>query len=164
MGTAFDPVEGRTQLVVRPTLGLRYVRQLNLIDVPLDTAALDATAVPRLLAAFRERYERLVGEGTSNAGTPIEVVRVAVSIASTPPDIVPSAPPIHGSTKRRSRRAWFAGREVDCDVHAWGALSSGSRITGPAFIESEQTTVVVYDGQVATIDDIGNVHLTEEAP
>ena len=164
MGAAFDPGEGRTQLVVKPSLGLRYVRQLNLIDVPLDAAVLDAATVPSLVDEFRQRYERLVGEGTSNADTPIEIVRVTVSIASTPPEIIPSAPPASGSDEQRTRRAWFAGREVDCAVHAWPALSAGSRITGPAFIESEQTTVVVYDGLVATIDEIGNVHLSEEHP
>src|SRR5690606_5649290 len=101
MGAAFDPGEGATRLAVRPSLGLRYVRQLNLIEVPLDAAALDAAAVPALLDEFRRRYERVVGEGTSNDETPIEIVRVAVSIASTPPDVVPTAPPVtSGATVR----------------------------------------------------------------
>jgi N-methylhydantoinase A len=140
------------------------VRQLNLIDVQLDDATLAPQTIPRVLAEFRDRYEQLVGEGTSNADTPIEVVRVAVAIAAAAPDIVPSAPPVTTDAQPRARRAWFAGREVDCEVHPWSALAAGSRIVGPAFIESEQTTVVVYDGLVATVDDIGNVHLSEVTP
>ena len=85
-------------------------------------------------------------------------MRATVTISSTPPDTVSSAPQAD-SVAPTTRRAWFGGRELDCAVHRWSALAAGSRVCGPAFIESDQTTVVVDEGSVATIDDLGNVHL-----
>lgn len=157
MGVAFGPGEA-DRLVVRASVGLRYVRQLNLIDVPLNRCGIADGDVPRLVKDFRARYERLVGEGTSNAETPIEVVRASVAISSSPPATVPTAPAAEPVPVTR-RRAWFGGRELDCEVHRWSALAAGSRVCGPAFIESDQTTVVVHDGTVASVDHLGNVHL-----
>ncbi|HEX7096670.1 MAG TPA: hydantoinase/oxoprolinase family protein [Acidimicrobiales bacterium] len=161
MGEAFTPGEGAARLVVRASLGLRYVRQLNLIDVPLARCGVASGDVPALVSEFRERYERLVGEGTSNADTPIEVVRVSVAIASPAPDVVPSVPRREQAAVE-SRRAWFSGRELDCPVHRWTALAPGSRIDGPAFVESDQTTVVVYEGLTAVVDELGNINLQRQ--
>jgi N-methylhydantoinase A len=149
-------------LVVRRAVGVRYLRQLNLVDVPVDGDAISTTSVPALVADFRGRYERLVGTGTSNAEAPVEVVRVTVSLASPSPDVRPAHPPAGACVAgpSSSRRAWFGGRWRDCPVHAWAALAPGAVVPGPAFIESAQTTVVVPDDLCAEIDDLGNVHLS----
>jgi N-methylhydantoinase A len=164
MGAAFAPAEGRARLVVRRAVGVRYLRQLNLVDVPVDRASIRASDVPGLVADFRARYERLVGEGTSNADAPVEVVRVTVSIASLSPDVLPAQPKQHASPNAApsspgSRRAWFGGAWRDCPVHAWADLRPDDVVAGPAFIESAQTTVVVHDDLAATVDALGNVHL-----
>jgi N-methylhydantoinase A len=145
---------------VRRGIGVRYVRQLNLIDVPLDSPSISASGVVSLVADFRARYERLVGEGTSNDETAVEVVRVTVSIASPAPDVAPQQPhaePV--SHLPASRLAWFGGGWQECPVHRWPELAAGSSIVGPAFVESAQTTIVVHDGLTAIVDDLGNVHL-----
>jgi N-methylhydantoinase A len=160
IGATFAPGEGRARLAVRRGIGVRYVRQLNLIDVPLDSPSISASGVVSLVADFRARYERLVGEGTSNDETAVEVVRVTVSIASPAPDVAPQQPhaePV--SHLPASRLAWFGGGWQECPVHRWPELAAGSSIVGPAFVESAQTTIVVHDGLTAIVDDLGNVHL-----
>jgi N-methylhydantoinase A len=144
-------------------VGVRYVRQLNLIDVPIDAATVTDDTVPEIVKEFRARYERLVGEGTSNDETPVEVVRVTVSIASPAPDVVPTAPEHAAVADVGIRSAWFGGRLRDCPVHTWSQLKPGDEVRGPAFIESAQTTVVVYEGLTAVVDDLGNVHLIQES-
>jgi N-methylhydantoinase A len=160
IGATFAPGDGRARLAVRRGIGVRYVRQLNLIDVPLDSPSISASGVVSLVADFRARYERLVGEGTSNDETAVEVVRVTVSIASPAPDVAPQQPhaePV--SHLPASRLAWFGGGWQECPVHRWPELAAGSSIVGPAFVESAQTTIVVHDGLTAIVDDLGNVHL-----
>jgi N-methylhydantoinase A len=155
--------EGRVRLVVRRSIGVRYVRQLNLIDVPVDAPSIASSDVPSIVAQFRSRYERLVGEGTSNAETPVEAVRVTVSIASPAPDVAPQQPrtaPV--ARERESRMAWFGGGWQDCPVHRWHELAAGTSVVGPAFVESAQTTIVVPDGITASVDDLGNVHLAPQ--
>jgi N-methylhydantoinase A len=160
IGGALDPVEGRARLAVRRSVGVRYLRQLNLVDVPLDGPEVRAADVAPLVAEFRARYERLVGQGTSNAETPVEVVRVTVSIASPAPDVSPSAPRTGAHAVAVTREAWFDGRWHTCPVHAWHELAPGTVVAGPAFVESPQTTVVVPPGVRSTVDEIGNIHLT----
>jgi N-methylhydantoinase A len=160
IGATIAPGAGRARLAVRRGIGVRYVRQLNLIDVPLDSPSISASGVVSLVADFRARYERLVGEGTSNDETAVEVVRVTVSIASPAPDVAPQQPhaePV--SHLPASRLAWFGGGWQECPVHRWPELAAGSSIVGPAFVESAQTTIVVHDGLTAIVDDLGNVHL-----
>ena len=44
-------------------------------------------------------------------------------------------------------------------VYQWDGLGEGTQISGPAFVESEQTTAVVYPGQRAKSDAAGNLTL-----
>jgi len=57
------------------------------------------------------------------------------------------------------RPAWFDGAWVNCPVARWDRLGPGDAVDGPAFVESEQTTVVVYPGQSARTDRHGNLRL-----
>jgi N-methylhydantoinase A len=159
-GAARAQLRGGAGVEVRRTLGLRYHRQLNLVDVAVPEGDIDAASVPDLVAEFRTLYERVVGHGTSNDETPIEVVRASVSIASPAPDVRPSRP--IGSSDRTAtgtRRAWFDGAWHDCVRHRWDALAAADVVAGPAFIESPQTTVVVPPDMTATLDELGNIHL-----
>jgi N-methylhydantoinase A len=47
-------------------------------------------------------------------------------------------------------------------VYARGSLSVGARVPGPAILDQEDTTTVVYPGQVARVHESGSVILTEE--
>jgi N-methylhydantoinase A len=161
MGASFTPGEGRGRFEVRRSIGVRYHRQLNLVDVELPDHAVTSDDVPRLVQLFRERYERLVGEGTSNDETPIELVRVTVSLAAPAPDVRPTRPlAAEDAEPVGTRAAWFGGRRIDCPVHRWDALRAGDSVAGPAFVESSQTTVVVPEDLVASVDELGNIHLS----
>ena len=62
------------------------------------------------------------------------------------------------------RRAFFGetGEYADTAVYARGSLSVGARVPGPAILDQEDTTTVVYPGQVARVHESGSVILTEE--
>jgi len=163
-GGADDPGGGLlggtgAHAVVGRTIGLRFYRQIHRIDVPVPPGPLDEATADALLATFTGRYERIVGEGTARAGTPIEVVSVGVQVAIGVPLVVPASRAEHAGAPVRWRRAWFAGTPARCAVYDWEDLGAGQCIVGPAFVESTQTTVVVHPGQRASTDGVGNLRI-----
>jgi N-methylhydantoinase A len=58
-------------------------------------------------------------------------------------------------------------RTVDFDAHGVhttaiyerNRLESGMEINGPAIVEEPATTIVVFPGQQAKVDDYGNLHI-----
>jgi N-methylhydantoinase A len=145
---------------VHRLLGLRFERQIHRLDIPVDSVPVTPEIAAKAEADFRERYERIIGKGSSYSEAPIEVPAVTVEArAKVPlPDLTsrgerPRPKPV------RSRSAWFDSRKIDTPVYLWDDLGAGAAITGPAFIESEQTTAVVYPAQRAVCDAHGNLAL-----
>ena len=64
-----------------------------------------------------------------------------------------------------TRRARLGGAEQDLPVFDFVALAPGQEVAGPAIIESDTTTVLLLDGDVAQMDGRGwvTVTLPEEA-
>ena len=147
---------------VHRLLGLRFQRQLHQLDIPVGKVPLTAEDALAAEADFKARYEAIVGKGSSYTDTAIEVPTVTVEarVAVPSPDF--SQPqPKSAARAVRVRSAWFDGSAVETPVYQWSDLGAGSRIAGPAFIESEQTTAVIYPGQQAVCDGAGNLTLLE---
>ena len=147
---------------VHRLLGLRFQRQLHQLDIPVGKVPLTAEDALAAEADFKTRYEAIVGKGSSYTDTAIEVPTVTVEarVAVPSPDF--SQPqPKSAARAVRVRSAWFDGSAVETPVYQWSDLGAGSRIAGPAFIESEQTTAVIYPGQQAVCDGAGNLTLLE---
>jgi N-methylhydantoinase A len=144
---AAERIEGAGTTVER-RVGLRFVNQIHRIDVTIGEGAIDAAACESASSTFRRLYETVIGRGSAYAGSPIEIVSVSVEarIAVPMPQAAAraAAPDPRPS---RHRPAVFAGRTQQVPVFAWDSIGAGARIAGPAFVESEQTTAVVYGGQ-----------------
>jgi N-methylhydantoinase A len=145
--------------VVTRTVGLRFYRQIHRIDVPAPPGPVDADVAKSLLAGFRTRYEEMVGPGTARAETPVEVVTVGVEVVLPVPLVLPRPRPVAAASPVRSRPAWFEGETRSCPVFRWHEVGAGQEVDGPAFIESDDTTVVVYPDQSGWIDELGNVRI-----
>jgi N-methylhydantoinase A len=143
------------------TVGLRFYRQIHRIDQAVGPGPLTPAAVDDLLESFRRRYERLVGTGTARADTPVEVVNLGVHVTIPVPVVAPPARPAGVAAAERTRAAWFEGTHRQCPVFSWDALGAGQTIAGPAFIESGQSTVVVYPGHVALVDSFANIRIAD---
>ena len=61
--------------------------------------------------------------------------------------------------RRRKREAYFEGRNrpIQTPIYDRWKLPLGGKIKGPAIIEQEDTTKVIYPGHEAHLDDFGNV-------
>ncbi|ACL58048.1 hydantoinase/oxoprolinase family protein [Methylobacterium nodulans] len=135
---------------------MRYGEQIFEVDVPLDGLDL---AAPGSVAALTERFHRRHEELYTYASPGQEVVLVNVQVAAVgaveavapaeaaPADDRPISPV-------RMRRAFF-DRWREVPVYAFEALKAGCRLTGPALIEAETTTVVLGEGDTLTADRFG---------
>lgn len=145
---------------VKRKVGLKFSRQLHRIDIEVPRSRLSHDDIASAEAAFRARYEQIVGRGSAYADSAIEIAALVVE-ARMPIDL-PVAAPSENRGKPlpvRHRRAWFGGGRQETPVFLWDALGSGAEVSGPAFIESEQTTAVIYPGQKATADADGNLSI-----
>jgi len=162
LGGAGDELKRRagSDVEIHRLLGLRFQRQIHRLDIPISQPTLTPDAAAQAEADFRQRYEQIIGKGSAYSEAPIEVPAVTVEArAKVPmPDLTsrgekPQPEPV------RQRSAWFDSHRIDTPVYLWNDLGEGSVIAGPAFIESEQTTAVVYPGQSAICDGLGNLTL-----
>jgi N-methylhydantoinase A len=153
-------VADRPQVHVARRAGLRFFRQVNEIQVDLGPGTCDTALVAEAISRFRSEYEQLVGKGTAASSADVELVNLTVEavLSLAPPSVGPETQSA-ASTEARLRRAWFDGRLQDCPVYELGHLQQAQTIRGPAFIDLPTTTLVVYEGQAATVDSFGHIRL-----
>ncbi|HEY6131772.1 MAG TPA: hypothetical protein VIV27_07115, partial [Halioglobus sp.] len=87
-------------------------------------------------------------------------VRLATSVATASPPVAqgftaPSAP----ATVAKTRRANLGNGYRETDIFLGADLKPGQQVTGPAIIEETFTTIVVYPGWTALVDDAGDYEL-----
>jgi N-methylhydantoinase A len=152
------PVPG-SDLTIDRSLGLRFRRQVHELGLPIGPGKLSPSVLEELAVDFTNEYERRFGEGTAYAVAGIELVGLRVD-ASFPLGVqVPDRPHRDRRDPTGERSAIFDGREVRCPVFDGATIATDIPVTGPAMIEVPTTTTVVYPGQVATVDSIGNIVL-----
>lgn len=114
--------------------------------------------LPALRAAFEERHRQLYGYAT---GESIECVNLRLAAigrddwAMAPASEVPAA---DATVVGGSHPAFFPETgEVMLPRYDRVTLPVGATIAGPAMIEDEWSTVIVYPGQHAAADRLGNL-------
>jgi N-methylhydantoinase A len=144
-------------VLVARSLDLRYSGQNYEINVPYDEGDVAA-----LRLDFERRHRRLYGYAT---GESVECVnlrltaRVENDAAMTPVSGARAAAAPIGQ-----RRAVFPDTgPVMVPRYVRGALAVGQAIGGPAVIEDEWSTIVVYPGQLGVADALGNL-IIEASP
>lgn len=139
---------------------LRYAGQA--FELPVETTA-EARA-DELAAAFHAEHERRYG--FADAGTPVELVtlRVSVVIGGDAGDPFATFDSRDGDPRERDRKpgrrpVWFNGEPLDAAVIE-GTPPPGVSLDGPAVIEQAQATIVVPPDWRAASSPSGDVTLT----
>ena len=150
------------RMLVTRSLDLRYAGQNYEITLPFGDGG-----VPALRVAFEQRHRQLYGYAT---GESIECVNLRVAAiggddwaAAPPRDAAPSRPA--AAMTAGSHRAFFPETgEVTLPRHDRASLPFGVAIAGPAMIEDECSTIIVYPGQRAgAADRSGNLIIESAA-
>ncbi len=151
---AFAATEYGLQTTIQ--LGMRYLGQgFDLaVEIPAGRPDLES-----LCADFHSTHERMYG--FSREDQPVELVNIWVSVeadlgAVRLPEVAAEgvvAEPV------AQRPVVFEGRHVDTPVFRRGDLRAGSAVQGPAIVEQLDSTTVIWPGQAATVDRLGQLLL-----
>jgi len=150
------------------SMDVRYVGQNYEVELPYRS---DAAG---LRAAFEARHRQLYGYAT---GESVECVNLRVTAQLAQAGLRSDSPPLpqrgrgegEGAEGERAapvgtQRAYFPETgEITMPRHDREALGPGALVSGPAVIEDEWSTIVVYPGQRAAADARGHLVLDLEA-
>jgi N-methylhydantoinase A len=140
---------------IRRSADMRYGEQIFEITVPLDGVELDGPDVLEQVAArFHRRHEELYTYSAPDQEVVLVNLRVAVvgELPTLPAEPVRDAAGV--ATAVRQRRAYLGGW-TDVPVFDLDRLPPGAEVKGPAIFESATTTVVIRDGDRATVTPHG---------
>lgn len=121
------------------------------IDVPLHDMD-DAGLISAIAERFHSRHEQLYTY--SLPGEQIVFVNARVSATG----LLERLPAKVAKSRVRSpstERAVYLGNWCDVGVVSWDELASGDRVTGPAIVESDSTTVLLRADDVAEVTELG---------
>jgi N-methylhydantoinase A len=150
----------RERLQTRRHAGMRYRGQSYEVAVPVPSLR-GPEDVADLTRRFHDAHRRRYGHMAQAEA--VEIVNFQVTAVGLIPKPVMKtfARTTAAAQPHATRRAWFdaeIAREVP--VFRRSALQPGMRIEGPAIIEEQTSTTVLYPGQRAEVDDYLNVECT----
>ncbi len=143
------------------TIDARYARQSYELAVPVANGPIDAAAVAAIAAAFHERHRQTYGH--DNRAEPVQLVNLrVVAIGTIPPLRIRQETAALGTDAGKGYRAmWFKrSGAAEAQVLDRARMSAGATITGPAVIESLESTILVPPAWQALMNDDGFVILT----
>ena len=141
------------EITFEPIADVRYIGQGYEIPVSLSDIEGQASVANEVTRRFNVEYESRFGRQI--AGVAAEVVSWRMRATAEPhmPLTLMQAPATRGGSAMKGRRqAYFPEISgfVDCPVYDRYALKNGERISGPAMIEEDESTLVA--GPSASVD------------
>ncbi len=157
---------GDKDITIRLTADMRYLDQIYEVNVAVPDLTTDDEAIRRTWAArFHERYQVLYSY--HQLDQEIRLVTLRATVTGTLPSVVlpgkeggeSTTDPREAPGPRKGKRRIFTGTWTEADVYAADDLAPGSKIKGPAIVESDFTTVLVEAGDRLEVDPYGGMVL-----
>ncbi len=150
----------KEKIVLSRSLDMRFVGQSFEINIPCPGDNFNQVMIEELQSKFVLEHRKIYGHAAE--GEPMELVNLRVSATG----IVPPPHPVkvprrklgnESDAIRTRRKIWFikAKEQELCAVYTRAKLFARDRIQGPAVIEQQDSTTVVYPGQALRVDDYG---------
>jgi N-methylhydantoinase A len=138
---------------------VRFVGQEHTLTTPVETGQEPAEMAKAITARFVERHRAEYGQADETLGIEVVTVRASAVGAIPHPDLTTSTVPDGAHTPRGTREVWFSGQGGLVETTIWSRddLARGKDVPGPAVIEEWNTTTLVEPGQLARVDEFGNV-------
>jgi N-methylhydantoinase A len=141
------------------SVDLRFRGQTHDITVPIPDGPIDASVIEHLRDDFVQRHRSAFGVGQPG---PLELVNVRLrATVAVPPVSFSRATTNETAPRSSSRAAWDPAADalVDTPVMALSTLTVGDERTGPALIETPESTILVPSGWTARCSPAGAVIL-----
>ena len=138
---------------------MRYLDQIYEVTVALPDPGLDdAEFIARLTANFHARYQELYSYSQQEQEVRLVTVR-ATAVGALPRIAQTDRRWDAGRPDPVGFRPVYLGEWQSAPTYAADALPAGVEIPGPAILESEFTTILVWPGDRATVDAMGGIEL-----
>ncbi|MDR3417192.1 MAG: hydantoinase/oxoprolinase family protein [Nevskia sp.] len=164
-GFAADAIEAKYQLNMRYrgqnwALTFDMQSQQGVRDLSFVSDNIGAVAIE----AFNKRHMEEFGHIREGETPEVTGVRLATSV-DTPVPVIGKGldTPALAARPDKTRRANLGGGYQDTPIFRGSRLQAGHEVVGPAIIEETFTTIVVYPGWKARVDDAGDYELTRAA-
>jgi N-methylhydantoinase A len=162
----------RPDVTARYQLNMRYPGQNWSLTFDIrtnkglqDLSFVTASIGPEAIAAFNERHMEEFGHIREGEGPEITGVRLVTYVDTPSPRVARGfGAPTVVARAAGTRRANLGGGYGETQVYLGSELSPGHEVRGPAIIEETFTTIVVYPGWRAHVDDAGDYELTRVNP
>ena len=142
---------------------MRYAGQSFEIEVALEPDWLHAGDMASVAAAFHRQHVAIYDFADEAADVQLVNLRLVIAGETRPPDF-PEQPRATGAAApERDVEVWQDGGLHRVPLYLRETLQHGHRFAGPAIIAQEDTTVCIPAGFEATVDRLGNLHLTGAA-
>jgi N-methylhydantoinase A len=139
----------------------RYPRQSHELAVPVPARPVDAAALGKIAQEFHDRHLHTYGH--DNRSEPAQIVSVRLTaIGATAPLVIRDSVARAGTDALKAKRQlWFRDSGVvDATIYERKRMPEGFAVTGPAVIESLESTILVPPGWQAEMNADGFVLLT----
>ena len=162
-----DASFSRAEVTTVYQMNLRYPGQNwpLTIDVAHQTGVpdfhfLDADLAHAAIDGFNALHQSEFGHIRDNEEPEVTGVRLTSTVSTTSPPVVKGFTAANMiATPVKTRRANLGEGFKDTPVYSGEQLAPGHEITGPGIIEETFTTIVIYPGWKANIDDAGDYEL-----
>ena len=152
-GVAEDAVE------IQCSADMRYLDQIYEVTVPLPDADLpDSEFLSRLTLNFHQRYQELYSYNQQDQEVRLITLRVA-AVGKLPRIAQLERTGDAAAAGPTGSRRVFLGEWQEAPTYAADSLPAGTEIAGPAVLESDFTTILVWPGDRATVDAMGGVEM-----
>jgi N-methylhydantoinase A len=143
------------------SIDARYPRQSYELLVPISTGPVDKATLKKIAETFHDRHLQTYGH--DNRAEPVQIVSVRLAaIGTIPPLLVRNRTARPGTEAVKTKReVWF--REtgaVSTTIYDRMRMPSGLAVSGPAVIESLESTILVPPEWQARMNEDGFVLLT----
>jgi N-methylhydantoinase A len=148
------------------SIDMRYVKQSNIVSVPVDgMASFNEPILLKTVDRFEELYRNRYGQesGYRDAGIEMVTFRLrGIARLKKPREARQTRgdPDPKGGLVER-RWAWIEGEDAfgEIDGYALDRLRAGNIVRGPAIVWTPDTTVVLRRADSAEVDEFGNLVL-----
>ena len=154
-----------TELRLKQQIDLRYPHQGYHLTVDGPDGEITQTHKQPIKAAFDDLHRRTYGASAPEEDAELVTLRV-VSEVPVPHLRLPRIAAGRVADARIGERPLYdltSAEFVNAYVYDRARLGADDRIAGPAIVEQYDSTTVVLPGQALTVDDFGNLLITEEA-
>jgi N-methylhydantoinase A len=152
-------------LRLKQQMDLRYLHQGYHLTVEAPAGQVEEAHKAGIKSAFDDLHRRTYGASAPEEDAELVTLRLLAEVP-VPHLQLPKIATGRGRDAGMERRAFFdltRGQFIDAEVYDRSRLCADDRIKGPAIVEQYDSTTVVLAGQMLSLDELGNLIISEAA-